>query len=53
MSRRRGVGGRGMRPPSTPKPEGSTPQGEENTTKQEHVVVGDVMVMMRYFHRMS
>jgi hypothetical protein len=52
MSRHQGAGGRGMPPPSTPTPKGSTPQGEEHTTEQEHVAVGDVMGMMRYFQRM-
>ena len=41
MSRRRGVGGRGMLPPSTSTPEGYAPQREEKTTEQEQVVVGD------------
>jgi hypothetical protein len=49
MSRHRGVGGRGMPPPSTSTPEGSAPQGEEKTTEQEQVAVGDVMGMMRSF----
>jgi hypothetical protein len=33
--------------------EGSTPLGEEQTTEQEQVVVGDVVGMMRSFQRMS
>jgi hypothetical protein len=53
MSRRRGVGGRGMPPPSTSTPEGSAPQGEGKTTEHEQVAVGDVLGMMSYFQRMS
>jgi hypothetical protein len=53
MSRLLGVGGRGMPPPSTSTPEGSTPRGEGKTTEQDKVAVGNVMGMMRYFHRMS
>jgi hypothetical protein len=34
-------------------PEGSNPQGEEQVTEGEHVVVGDVVGMMRSFQRMS
>jgi hypothetical protein len=34
-------------------PEGSNPQGDEKTTEQEQVVVGDVVGMMRSFQRMS
>jgi hypothetical protein len=51
--RRCGVGGRGVTPPIVPMPEGSNPQGEEPTTEQEQVVVGDVVGMMRSFQRMS
>jgi hypothetical protein len=47
------MGGRGMPPPSTSTLKGYAPQGEEHTTEQEHVAVGDVMGIMRYFQRMS
>jgi hypothetical protein len=47
------VGGRGVLPPRTSTPEGSTPQGEEKTTEHEQVAVGDAIGMMRYFQRMS
>jgi hypothetical protein len=53
MSRHRGVGGRGTLPPSASTLEGSAPQGEEKTTEQEQVAVGDVVGMMRSFQRMS
>jgi len=46
MIRRRGAGGKGMFPPSTPTPKGSAPHGEEKTIEQEQVAVGDVMDMM-------
>jgi len=49
MSRRWGVGGRGMPPPIPSTPEGSTPQGEEKTTEQEKVAMGNVMGKMRSF----
>jgi hypothetical protein len=52
-SRRRGVGGRGVMPLIVSMPEGSNPQGEEQITEQEQVVVGDVVGMMRSFQRMS
>jgi hypothetical protein len=35
MSRHRGAGGRGMLPLSASMPEGSAPQGYEQTTEQE------------------
>jgi hypothetical protein len=52
-SRRRGAGGRGVTPPIVSMPEGSNPQGDEQITEQEKVVVGDVVGMMRSFQRMS
>jgi hypothetical protein len=39
-------------PPIKYTPEGSNPQGEEQITEQEHVVVGEVVGMMRSFQRM-
>jgi hypothetical protein len=52
-SRRCGVRGRGVTPPIVSMPEGSNPQGDEQTTEKEKVVVGDVVGMMRSFQRMS
>jgi hypothetical protein len=42
MSRRWGVEGRGMPPPSTSTPEGYSPHGEENTIEQECVAVDNM-----------
>jgi hypothetical protein len=36
-------------PPVASTPEGSNPQGEEQVFGQEHIVVGDVVGMMRSF----
>ena len=33
-------------------PKGSNPQGDEQVVRQEKIVVGDVVGMMRSFHRM-
>jgi hypothetical protein len=33
--------------------EGSNPQGEEQVVGQEHIFVGDLVGLMRSFHRMS
>jgi hypothetical protein len=40
-------------PPITSMPEGSNPQGEEQVIGHENIVVGDVVGLMRSFHRMS
>jgi hypothetical protein len=40
-------------PPVASMPEGSNPQGEEQVVGQEHIVVGDVVGLMRSFQRMS
>jgi hypothetical protein len=40
-------------PPVASMPEGSNPQGEEQVIGQEHIVVGDVVGLMRSFQRMS
>jgi len=53
MSRRWAVGGRGMPPPHTCTPEGSTPQGEGQIIEPDQVAVGDVMWMIKSFQRMS
>ena len=42
-----------MTPPVASTPEGSNPQGGEQVLGQEQIVVGDVIGMMRSFHRMS
>ena len=40
-------------PPVASMPEGSNPQGDEQVVEKEHIVVGDVVGMMRYFQWMS
>jgi hypothetical protein len=40
-------------PPVASMPEGSNPQGDEQVVGQEHIVVGDVVGLMRSFQRMS
>jgi hypothetical protein len=40
-------------PPVASMPEGSNPQGEEQVIGHEHIVVGDVVGLMRSFQRMS
>jgi hypothetical protein len=47
-----GVRGGGMMPPTPSMPQGSNPQGDEQVVGQEHVVVGDVVGMMRSFQWM-
>jgi hypothetical protein len=51
--RRRGARGGGEMPRAASTPEGSNPQGGEQVLGQEHIVVGDVMGMMRSFQHMS
>jgi hypothetical protein len=50
--RKRGVGGRGVTPPIASTPKRSNPQEEEMNVEEEHIVVGDVVSMMRSFERM-
>jgi hypothetical protein len=52
-SRRRGAKEGGVTPPVASTPEGSNPQGGQQVLGQEQIVVADVVVMMRYFQRMS
>jgi hypothetical protein len=52
-SRQHGVGGRGVKLAIVSTLEGYNPHGEEQTTEQEKVVIGDVVGMMRSFQRMS
>jgi hypothetical protein len=40
-------------PPVASMPEGSNPQGDEQVLRQEKIVVGDVVGMMRSFQHMS
>ena len=51
--RRRGARGGGETPPAASTPEGSNPQGGEQVLGQEHILVGDVVGMMRSFQHMS
>jgi hypothetical protein len=51
--RRWGARGGGVMPPVASMPEGSNPQGDEQVVGKEHIVVGDVVGMMRSFQRMS
>jgi len=40
-------------PPLTSMPKGSNTQGDEKVVRQEKIVLGDVVGMMRSFQRMS
>jgi hypothetical protein len=51
--RQHGARGGGVMPPVTSMPEGSNPQGEEKVIIHEHIVVGNVVGLMRSFQRMS
>jgi hypothetical protein len=51
--RRRGPRGGGVMPPATSTPEGSNPQGDEQVFGKEHIVVGDMVWMMRSFEWIS
>jgi hypothetical protein len=51
--RRRGARGGGVTPLVASTPEGSNPQGGEQVLGLEQIAVGDVVGMMRDFHRMS
>jgi hypothetical protein len=42
-----------MTPPVESTPEGSNPQGDDQVVRKEHIVVGDVVWLMRSFQRMS
>jgi hypothetical protein len=52
MSRRDGEGGRGMLYSRAWTHHGSTPLEEDQTTREEQVVVEDVVGMLRSFQRM-
>jgi hypothetical protein len=47
--RRQGARGGGVMPPTTSTHEGSNPQGDEQVVGKEHIVVGDVVGMVRSF----
>jgi hypothetical protein len=47
--RPRGSRGGGVTPPTTSTHEGSNPQGEEKVVGKEHIVVGDVVGLVRSF----
>ena len=45
--RQQGARGGGVTPPVAFTPEGSNPQGDEQTIGKEHIAVGDVVGLMR------